>query len=204
MPSASSVILFSTVYLIPVGISFDSAHLHIHVFTLSLTGIYFLDAMLNMCKLTTKEGTPVPARTSMLRYLYRNGLIDLITVLPFGVIFTSIDSQHGNLAYLLRLIRLQRLGTIVMTNPVYGGISSWMQTTLGVGGSFMSVWLFGGLLLVYLHLYACGLFLAGKLTEFASWTHPEPQAVLTKDFGAQYTWAVFVAIANTFPITGFR
>lgn len=45
----------------------------------------------------------------------------------------------------------------------------------------------------------------GELTGYASWKErPDLLTILEAPPSRQYTWAIFSAIGNTFPITGFR
>ncbi|KAJ3056908.1 Potassium voltage-gated channel sub H member 7, partial [Quaeritorhiza haematococci] len=43
-----------------------------------------------------------------------------------------------------------------------------------------------------------------KITHFSSPSWEGLEYVLEKSTGGQYTWAIFAAIGNTFPVTGFR
>ncbi|KAJ3228234.1 Potassium voltage-gated channel sub H member 7 [Clydaea vesicula] len=49
-------------------------------------------------------------------------------------------------------------------------------------------------------------FMSSKMQSFQtqSWKLLEKEGILAKSVGAQYTWSVFAAISNTFPVTGYR
>ncbi|KAJ3126455.1 anaphase-promoting complex subunit Hcn1 [Nowakowskiella sp. JEL0407] len=73
-----------------------------------------------------------------------------------------------------------------------------------IGFNFVSIFMFGGLLVIFIHLHGCSVFLVGKIMEFNTpawepWLH-----ILDSPIEHQYTWAYFTAISNTFPVTGYR
>ncbi|TPX66930.1 hypothetical protein SpCBS45565_g04147 [Spizellomyces sp. 'palustris'] len=189
-------------FVIPISVGFPKAQLNMTPFSVSFTFFFACDDLVNLFTIAYREGLPLSTWESCKRYLSGRFALDLFTTLPLDIVFAGSDIPYPDCFVLLRLFRLWSLYTIVVSNPLYGRFSNWLQHALGVGGSFMSVWLFGALLLIYLHLYACGTFLMGKLTGYVSWANL--QTVLDKPPSGQYTWAFFAAIGNTFPITGFR
>ncbi|KAJ3019498.1 anaphase-promoting complex subunit Hcn1 [Thoreauomyces humboldtii] len=198
-----SLLYLLTLLIIPVGVSIKSANLNLTPLNILLAVAFGIDTLFNLLTLEVVEGHPVPFLASVKCYLRFSFWLDIVTILPFKLMI-SANVSNIDCILLLRLLRLRRLYPIVASNPIFAAASRGIQHFSGLGGSFMSVWLFGGLLLVYLHLYACGVFLMGELTDFASWETTELETVRTKSPGNQYTWAVFSAIGNTFPITGFR
>ncbi|KAI8917527.1 hypothetical protein DFJ77DRAFT_456739 [Powellomyces hirtus] len=201
-----SVLYIVTLFAIPIGVSFSSAHVDTLAISTVLCLMFSVDTLLNFVTLVISEGHPLPLLQSVILYLRFDFWLDLLTTLPLHrfLMMSGITSPNIDAVLLVRLIRLRKFYPILVSNPIYGHASTWVQSAFGVGGSFMSVWLFGGLLLIYLHMYACGIFLMGELTDYESWQSPELQEMQHKSMGIQYTWAFFSAIANTFPITGFR
>ncbi|KAJ3168201.1 anaphase-promoting complex subunit Hcn1 [Geranomyces variabilis] len=199
-----SVMYLISIFALTIGVSFASAHLDIVPFSTVLMVLFAIDTLIQFFTLSTRDGVAVPLLESIGSYLIYNFWLDIVTVFPFYEVLEGHDIPNLQCVLLIRLLRLRRLFPIISNNPLYGNISIWVQTVSGLGGSFMSVWLFGGLLLVYLHIYACGMFLMGQLTDWQSWQSNDLQAVLQRSPGSQYTYAFFQAIGNTFPITGFR
>ncbi|TPX59076.1 hypothetical protein PhCBS80983_g02740 [Powellomyces hirtus] len=201
-----SVLYIVTLFAIPIGVSFSSAHVDTLAISTVLCLMFSADTLLNFVTLVISEGHPLPLLQSVILYLRFDFWLDLLTSLPLHrfLVMGGITSPNIDAVLLVRLIRLRKFYPILVSNPIYGHASTWVQSAFGVGGSFMSVWLFGGLLLIYLHMYACGIFLMGELTDYESWQSPELQEMQHRSMGIQYTWAFFSAIANTFPITGFR
>ncbi|KNC99242.1 uncharacterized protein SPPG_05498 [Spizellomyces punctatus DAOM BR117] len=189
-------------FVIPISVGFPKAQVNMTPFSISFTFFFACDNLINLFTIAYREGLPLSTWESCKRYLSGRFALDLFTALPLDIVFAGSDIPYPECFLLLRLFRLWSLYTIVVSNPLHGRFSNWFQHALGVGGSFMSVWLFGALLLIYLHLYACGTFLMGKLTGYVSWANLP--TVLEKSPSEQYTWAFFAAIGNTFPITGFR
>ncbi|KAJ3158274.1 anaphase-promoting complex subunit Hcn1 [Geranomyces michiganensis] len=199
-----SVIYLISIFALPIGVSFASANLNVLPFSTVLMVLFGLDTLLQFFTLVTRDGVAMPPREAIASYMTYNFWLDLVTVFPFYEILQNRDIPNIHCVLLIRLLRLRRLFPIISNNPLYGHVSIWVQTVSGLGGSFMSVWMFGGLLLIYLHLYACGMFLMGQLTNWQSWQLDDQQAILQHGPGTQYTYAFFQAIGNTFPITGFR
>ncbi|KAJ3136715.1 anaphase-promoting complex subunit Hcn1 [Geranomyces variabilis] len=199
-----SVMYLISIFALPIGVSFTSANLNVLPFSTVLMVLFAIDTLIQFFTLSTRDGVAVPLLESIASYLTFNFWLDIVTVFPFYEVLQGHDIPNLQCVLLIRLLRLRRLFPIISNNPLYGNISIWVQTVSGLGGSFMSVWLFGGLLLVYLHIYACGMFLMGQLTDWQSWQSVDLQAVLQRSPGSQYTYAFFQAIGNTFPITGFR
>ncbi|KAJ3171917.1 anaphase-promoting complex subunit Hcn1 [Geranomyces variabilis] len=199
-----SVLYLISIFVLPIGVSFTSAHLDMLPFSTVLITFFGIDTLIQFFTLGTRDGVAMPLRELIASYMTYNFWLDIVTVFPFYQVLQGYEIPNLHCVLLIPLLRLRRLFPIISNNPLYGNISIWVQTVSGLGGSFMSVWLFGGLLLVYLHTYACGMFLMGQLTNWQSWQSSDLQAVLQRSPGNQYTYAFFQAIGNTFPITGFR
>ncbi|KAJ3071194.1 hypothetical protein HDU98_005676 [Podochytrium sp. JEL0797] len=114
--------------------------------------------------------------------------------------------QFADTLILLRLLHVRNVVKIFNTNPIYLSASHLLQKAFKVGSSFMSIFMLGGVLITFLHLHGCFIFLFGKLTYFesASWQDPNVVYVLSLPMSNQYIWTYFAAVANTFPITGYQ
>ncbi|KAI9092121.1 hypothetical protein DFS34DRAFT_310595 [Phlyctochytrium arcticum] len=188
-------------FFIPICVGFEKVRLNLQPLSVLCTILFGIDNVIRCFTLQVVEGKIMPLRQTVARYCTRRLIADIITTLPFDLIFGYQTTMPWTLT-LIRLLRLYDIYSIASSNPFYAHFSSWLQNIFGVGGSFISVWIFGGLLVVYLHLYACGMFLMGQITDYESWKLIP--SVLADGFARQYTWGLFSAVANTFPITGFR
>ncbi|KAJ3329726.1 hypothetical protein HDU76_007286 [Blyttiomyces sp. JEL0837] len=134
-------------------------------------------------------------RESQYHYLTTDFAIDLITVVPWDAIFYFIPNWY--LLLYIKLIRLRYLGGILRSSPYYRALRRSLEDFLGVGQSFSTIFYLAGALVAFLHLEACGIFLLARLTGY---TYSPIGDVQYSPVGAQYSYAIFQAVANTFPL----
>ncbi|KAJ3100759.1 hypothetical protein HDU96_010229 [Phlyctochytrium bullatum] len=143
----------------------------------------------------------------MLVYMRRSFLLDLLGAFPWYLVaevWTRYGMEFPENFLLVHLVYTRNLIRMFSVNPIIQYISKRIQTQLRVGGSFMNVFLFAGLLLIFLHMHACLIFFFGKITHYTpdSWQKILP--LLDQPLIERYTWAFFNSVANTFPVTGYK
>ncbi|KAI9349842.1 hypothetical protein DFJ73DRAFT_760506 [Zopfochytrium polystomum] len=196
----------SLFYEAPIIASFENHSMSVTTASILATVLTGLDILLRLFTLKMKNNVLVTSIWECrIEYAKRGLLVDLTSALPFDIICASVVPYSETLV-LLRLLTAGRMVGIFHTNPLWKAISKKVQLTLKVGVSFMSIFFLGSILLLFLHIHACTIFLFGKLTNYegTSWDEIADDVLHHKDLAAQYIWALFAAVSNTFPVTGFR
>ncbi|KAJ3331253.1 hypothetical protein HDU76_003668 [Blyttiomyces sp. JEL0837] len=191
--------------------------------------IHLLDTMLQFLILKIRDdGEPLATHTlwnSMKQYMAGPLIFDLVGSVPIYPIIkhtTTWSLSYVTMAF--TLIHTRRLVAIYRKNPYYRLLSGVIRRRLAVGTSFMSIFVFAGLLSLFLHYHACLIFFSGRVTDYSSatWTTGGGSTSLAildlegadsnaaKDIDrlkepliAQYSWALLASMANTFPVTGY-
>ncbi|KND00016.1 uncharacterized protein SPPG_04362 [Spizellomyces punctatus DAOM BR117] len=186
-----SIIYLAAMIAVPIFVSFPKSQHIAGASSLVYTILCSLDIVVHIFSLHTEDGQLLSARESLLRYARTQFPLDILTALPWYLVLQNDPSAsyYG----LIRLLRLYHLGYILLTNPLYTGLSRWIQTALGVGESFVALILFLGLLGIVVHLYACALFLMGAATNYVSFGDT---SVFSKSVIEQYAWAFYTAVAT--------
>ncbi|KAJ3075772.1 anaphase-promoting complex subunit Hcn1 [Podochytrium sp. JEL0797] len=119
---------------------------------------------------------------------------DLMAIPPFEL----LPFPNAKYLWVLRLLKLHKLPTILSTSPFFKQLQKDIAKLLRTGNSSIS--LVFPLLLVFCtfqHLQACILFLGARLFNF---NNPESQQYESVGLWDQYTWSIFVSVANQFPV----
>jgi hypothetical protein len=132
-------------------------------------------------------------------------VLDIISAFPWDIAISHVNLDKHEFFLLLKLLYIRRLIGILKTNPIYHYMKKSIQQLLQVGSSFMSIFIFGFILLLFLHYHACLIFFMGKITFYESltWADPKLHNIKNYEFFSQYVWAFFASMANTFPMSGF-
>ncbi|KAJ3229323.1 hypothetical protein HDU81_005489 [Chytriomyces hyalinus] len=165
------------------------------------TGLTAVFAVATFLNFFTAPGTNLRHRIT--RYLTKGFFADLIGTIPFDMILAD-HIPFSETLLLLRLVHVRNVVRIYNTNPIYVAGSHILQKMFKVGSSFMSIFMLGGVLITFLHLHGCFIFLFGKLTHFEAASWVAIHHILDASLADQYIWAYFAAVANTFPITGYQ
>ncbi|TPX36502.1 hypothetical protein SmJEL517_g01330 [Synchytrium microbalum] len=200
-----SLILFFTLIAIPVLVSFeDVGWADLEPLSWAMTIIFSVDTVLSLFTLQIINGCASTLGKSQMNYIQNGFIPDVITCIPFDIIFAQA-SEFPETLLLLRLIRCSNLMSITGKNPVYRMCSKRFQRFFGFGGAFMAIFFFLFLLVIFLHAHACMVFLFGKITYYRaeSWL-PLQETVLSQSILTKYTWSLFQALSNTFPVTGYK
>lgn len=198
--------LMAMVAVLPLAASFEKFDIEPHLLDVCFSVPFLVDIFFNFYTTKIIEDGEISVKLSRKIYLKGSFILDLISVIPLEYIveYAVPTFEYPEVLLLVKLVRLHSFSKIVNCNPLFGEISKIFQKVIGVGSSFMSIFLFGGLLVVYLHLHACSIFLVGKLEHFSTKSWHDLHHVVEKDLSGQYTWSIFSAISNTFPVTGYR
>lgn len=190
---------------LPVLAAFESIAGNTSIVTWVVMTIYTFDSIVSFNLLSIKDGEiATDLKITRRNYMYKMLLFDVITTIPFDAIFQSTWSQSETLLITHVPRAAFRLFSCIQNNPYFVLLGKTFLQTFQLGASFMSMFFLGGLLVVYIHLHACTYFLVGRWTNFSSSTWGLLDSVLKSPAGNQYSWAIFSAMGNTFPITGFK
>ncbi|KAJ3399359.1 hypothetical protein HDU80_008011 [Chytriomyces hyalinus] len=192
-----SLLYISNLWIVPFCIAFE-IQLPFEYSTL-LTVSYLLDSAVYL--LTLKASHPAmqslshPTLNMWRRYYLRHGFaIDLLTSFPFEL----LPITEAPYLFIIRLLRLYKLPLIFMTSPVYIKTLKMMQNALGIGQTVAVIFPLTFWFCIFLHIQACALFLIGRLTGFQN---GELLIIQDKTILEKYTWGLFSAVGNTFPMT---
>ncbi|KAJ3209892.1 hypothetical protein HDU67_005835 [Dinochytrium kinnereticum] len=198
---------YSDVFIaIPLIVSFDFksnmslASIVISSFvTLDMIKNFYTRVLIGAGSLTTLD-----SKESLKIYMRRRLFLDLISAIPWYFIAKILGIEYPENFLLIYLIYTRNSIRIFGHNPILQQLSKKIQTRLKVGGSFMNVFLFAGLLLMFLHIHACLIFFFGKITKYSPESWNGLKYLLDQPLYSQYTWAFFNSVANTFPVTGYK
>jgi hypothetical protein len=192
-----------TIWLIPLILAYELDSLQI-VTTIFLTAIFMADMAidyhtLRMDKLPRDQTFKLAEVTIQdWQRLYRNSwqpLLDIISIFPFDLLPVN-DAMYF---MLLRFIRVRRLAGIMMTSPIYKSVKKGLEEALGIGQAFSGIFSLTFLLCAYLHIQACIISIMGRISGVNNPTYYAQQEGASKL--EIYTWSLFQAVGNTFPLT---
>ncbi|KAJ3158341.1 hypothetical protein HK101_001333 [Irineochytrium annulatum] len=201
-----------TLFSIPIIVSFENlAPMIGERICLLITGVYFLRVIIALNTLALVDAVTsvrtMSASDSRRAYLMKYLVIDLIAAVPWANVLIDAPSNGATFSAmaLLNLLGVRDLFQLFKMNPIHHLVAEFVQRRLAVGANFMSIFTFGGMMVVFFHFHACLIFLLGRLTGYEDgfWGLPDSVAILDKGTFTQYIWAMFKTTANTFPVTGF-
>ena len=193
------MIYISLTWLITTSIAFDISFNHIP-FTVIIGLIYFCDSVINFYTIRSKDHFAPEAQslTAWQQYYIRSSLaFDIITCFPFAVFPWG---KHANVFLMLHLLRVSRLSTIMGTSPIFSRLRAALEKFLGIGQAFSSIFSLVFVLCAFLHLQACFIFFFSKLEGYSN---AQVKPYENASPGAQYSFALFIAVGNTF-FMGYR
>ncbi|KAJ3236577.1 hypothetical protein HDU78_004520 [Chytriomyces hyalinus] len=194
---AMALIYITILWIIPLEMALQ---LYLDpAFSIFLTVIFLLDVILEFLTFRKSRLTCADSKTVFTlrdwqqHYLKTTFILDLISSVPFEL----LNSEHAEYLWIIRFLRLHKLTGIMTTNPKFVAIRKAIQSALGIGQTFSVVFPLMFCLCAFLHLQACALFLVGRLQGF---TNPSIAEVQFDALAAKYTWAIYTAVGNTFPM----
>ncbi|KAJ3194888.1 hypothetical protein HK101_001659 [Irineochytrium annulatum] len=153
-------------------------------------------------------------------------ILDFIGMFPWLALvwWCGWGIQFPEALELLYILYCRNVGRILSDNPILCHFYKVIQRILHVGGAFMSIFIFMGLLACFLHLHACLLLFYGKISDHSAESWQPVLYVLQESPLAQYVWALFnryatvfyskesvivftcktFSVSNTFPVTGYK
>ncbi|KAI8803418.1 hypothetical protein BJ742DRAFT_499151 [Cladochytrium replicatum] len=151
---------------------------------------------------TPKRTKPTisPVARSQLAYLRRMFIFDFLSCLPLDL----IPLQGADYFVFLRLIRIHRFFNQVRDNPIVHKLRRKLASKLGFNESFQTIFVLFFLMILYLHLHACFVFILGRITNYEGWTGQSSYSLRPElrylPAGEQYTMGMLIAWGNTFPL----
>ncbi|KAJ3416612.1 hypothetical protein HDV05_000894 [Chytridiales sp. JEL 0842] len=197
-----SIIYLVALYEFPIIASFPGVSFQSKFVSILSTIMFGFDVAINFLIPRILEGERIESlKKSQLHYLKFGFILDIIGVLPFDIIFWRMP--YSEILMILRLLMIRNVYSIMLHSPLYSKLSTMLQKTLGVGISFMSIFMLTFLLVVFMHLQACIVFMFGKFTNFEAISWRPYDFVIKQEVANQYIWSVFNSVANVYPVTGF-
>ncbi|KAI9337965.1 cyclic nucleotide-binding-like protein [Obelidium mucronatum] len=192
----TSLVLLSVLWIAPFSVAYDC--LPPFEYSVFVSVFYFVDLCLELITVRVSHKAMQNLHGISLKswrsYYLRHGfIIDLLTIFPFELL--SHDGAEHLL--LLRMFRLYKLPSILRTSPKYVYALKIVSNLFGVGQSVAVIFPLLFAFCVFLHLQACTIFYGGRIFEFSN-ADIEPLEHST--VFDQYTWALFTAVGNTFPL----
>ncbi|KAJ3116831.1 hypothetical protein HK100_000966, partial [Physocladia obscura] len=192
-----ALIYISVVWIVPLKLGFA---ISVHwAYSVILTASFAFDTFIEF--FTFKNTHPVllqmenPTIKNWQSYYFRrNFSLDLISSLPLEL----LPVANCEYLLLLRFLRIYKLPHIMNSSPKFIAARKSMETALGIGQTFSGIIPLTFALCTFLHIESCAIFLLGTLTDFSNSGIAQVQY---KSIGDQYTWALFNAVGNTFPMT---
>ncbi|KAJ3211903.1 anaphase-promoting complex subunit Hcn1, partial [Entophlyctis luteolus] len=184
-------------WIIPLEVGFNTS-LH-WSFSIVLVILFTIDTALEALTLRASHPALSSVKTPSLKdwqahYFSHLFWIDLISTFPFE--FLSVPGADYMLA--IHLLRLYKLPNILIYSPKFIAIRKALESALGIGQTFSGIFPLMFALCIFLHIETCAIFLVGNWADFSNAAIAQVQF---KSLGDQYTWALFNAVGNTFPMT---
>jgi hypothetical protein len=182
---------------VPLFLAFDSAFSHQLTITIMTTIVFMMDTWVDIHTIRPEQlpqgtGKNLNLRQWKLKYLSSwQPYVDFVIALPLDL----LPLYNAQYFLLIRLLRLPKLGQIMSRSPIYVWIRQGLEKALGIGQAFSSIFALMFLLSAYLHFQSCILIMLAKAFGYTN-----PILFGTTNF-EQYTWSLFQAVGNTFPLT---
>ncbi|KAI8618372.1 hypothetical protein BC830DRAFT_1109227 [Chytriomyces sp. MP71] len=191
-----SLLHLSIVWIVPLLVSFQ-VHVH-YSYSLILTAVFAVDTLLEFVTFRASKvvmkANEIPSLRDWQRHYLKSGfLLDLVAAIPFEL----LPVELSNILWLLRLLRVRHLPGIMTHSPYYISLRKNVLSILGIGHTFSGIFSLTLCLCAFLHLQACAIFWAGRLNDYSN---ASIAAVQNESIGSQYSWALFTATGNTFPL----
>ncbi|KAJ3239784.1 Potassium voltage-gated channel sub H member 7 [Chytriomyces hyalinus] len=126
-------------------------------------------------------------------YLRTAFLADILTAFPYELM-PFHDSYYF---WIIRCIRVYKLPNLLSDSPYCVILRKRLEKALGIGQTFSGIFPLTFGLCAFLHVQACVLFFVGRLCQFSNSIIAQ---IEFKNSFEQYTWGLFTAIGNTFPL----
>ncbi|KAJ3332334.1 hypothetical protein HDU76_000563 [Blyttiomyces sp. JEL0837] len=192
-----SVVYIGSFWFIPIMLAFEVRGGQIAI-TVILTILYTIDSCVEFMTFRYDHSCMKNLSSPNLAiwhsyYLRNHAFIDLITSIPFDL----LPIPSGQDLLLIRVLRTSRLPAIMMRSPVYRALRTSLEVWLGIGQAFSGIFALIFALAAFLHFQACMLFFVGRSENFSN---PIIADTVHSSRWEKYTWALFQAVGNTFPM----
>ncbi|KAJ3262878.1 hypothetical protein HDU77_011669 [Chytriomyces hyalinus] len=194
-----SVIYVATLWLVPFAVGFDLAIPG--AFSAIVTTLFGLDTVISFTTLRMTNPAMQALKSPTLKdwqlhYLKHGLLIDVITSIPLEII--SIPLAPVSTLWLIKLLRLYKLPQIMSVSPWYLKALKSLTTFFGIGHSVAVIFPLFFIFCAFLHLQACALYFMARAFPSPEWDAIDDTLISLFD---QYTWALYIAVGNTFPLS---
>ncbi|KAJ3086887.1 anaphase-promoting complex subunit Hcn1 [Quaeritorhiza haematococci] len=184
------VVYSFVIFILPVLVCFDSAMPpeQCLIVGLVISAVYFVDLFIHLFTLrlqpnSTKYGSLMH---SQLHYIISGHFfIDLAGSIPWELTGIVADVENAELMVLLRMLRFGSMAKIMRTNPVFGRLLANGRSKFKIPEQFANLMTLFLMLLLFIHWYACAIWMMGKFTHYANEYWVMGDIVLRQDFWNQ-------------------
>ncbi|KAJ1556745.1 anaphase-promoting complex subunit Hcn1, partial [Nowakowskiella sp. JEL0078] len=220
------VVYFFIIFIVPVLVSFNPSIIQQNVqvyISLSLTLILALDTLIEHLTndINQNDNNILPLFASFFQKLQFKFWVDLISVIPFDVLFLKfsrqknsnileIRNEHKEMSsriifealLMFRFFRITQVGKVAKSSH-YLRIMIQLRQVLSIRSAKTSILFYMFTMGIFLHFHACSMFLFGKILLFEdeSWQNPNTH-LNSLNVWSQYSFGWWAAVANTFPVNG--
>ncbi|KAJ3022117.1 UNVERIFIED_CONTAM: anaphase-promoting complex subunit Hcn1, partial [Siphonaria sp. JEL0065] len=191
-----SLVSISELWLIPLAISYDLK------LSSGYSCIVTIKNTLDICLELTTMRLSHPAMTKILdptmndwreHYFKTMFFADIVSVFPFELL--PVEGAHY--LWAIRLLRMHKLGHQMKSSPIASQLQKSLLRLCGISQAVSPIIPLATVFLLFMHVQACVIFLAGRLFEFSN-HEIEPY----KDAGifSQYMWSLHMSATNIFPL----
>ncbi|KAI8829898.1 hypothetical protein BJ741DRAFT_712574 [Chytriomyces cf. hyalinus JEL632] len=168
------------------------------IYSILLSVIFSVDTAMSFYTMRYHKGILTINKKPSLRdwqqhYLRTSFLVDILTAFPYELM-PFRDSYYF---WIIRCIRVHKLPNILSDSPYCVILRKRLEKALGIGQTFSGIFPLTFGLCAFLHVQACVLFFVGRLCQFSNSIIAQ---IEFKNSFEQYTWGLFTAIGNTFPL----
>ncbi|KAI8619764.1 cyclic nucleotide-binding-like protein [Chytriomyces sp. MP71] len=121
--------------------------------------------------------------------------IDVISLVPFDIVFWN---PRLRMLGIFRLVRLVRLPRIFQRCAIFRQAQNKIEEIIGIGASKTLPIAF--CIFCFMHFNACATYYTAKLSGFVGWESVWPQFAGASTVQV-YTWTMFQAVGNLFPMS---
>ncbi|KAI8827808.1 cyclic nucleotide-binding-like protein [Chytriomyces cf. hyalinus JEL632] len=166
-------------------------------FSIIVTVVFAVDCFLSCFTIRRSHHAMQSIKNATLRhwqsYYFTHGFaIDLITSFPFEL----LPYEYSHFLWCIRMLRVYKLSEMAFVSPTSFAFQKTMEG-MGLGSSLTVIVPLTFISLIFFHLQACVLYLFGRIYEGSN---DEIGKIMNATIWEQYTWAMFQAVANTFPL----
>ncbi|KAJ3109284.1 anaphase-promoting complex subunit Hcn1 [Phlyctochytrium planicorne] len=185
-----AIYFLGLIWVIPLILAFNLDFVQV-VVTILTSVVFSFDTFFEILTVREDLSTSTSLRKWMLKYLSRNIIIDIITIVPFDL----IPFQGSDYFLFLRYLRVFRLPETFKRSPIYSRMRMYLEKKMGIGETYFGFIVLFSVIIMALHIQACAYWIAER--NYNGLAYKTMQGRAPWD---QYVWGFFQGVGNTFPL----